>query len=653
MKGFNLLCKKAKGVLSGILGTLAVACLALGISVMPTATKTVNAEGSTATTYAKAYKMNRVERNANEWFIDYNPNGDSFGGVTYVQTSNFRFNPTGEAYDIALTWTAPSDGTFYAIRSAANNVALTTELDGYTEGSPQTAKVAFVKAQVDANNGVISNLTSVISGTDENSIFKSLVGTKENMQTNITVGYGAPISIKAGESFMLIIKKPSDHHQVQVNAFSIKFTPEGGEEQTYDVNNTCVNTAGVLESNLLSFYAIDAESYVQFGTPVVGSEVANTVNYKKTVDYTLQNGTGLWVNVENSSSWQIAYNGNAYKIATWAAWDNTVYYEATQDATIANIADATFAKASGTSDPMVGVLKYDASTGIYTALSSGTDGKNTVTADKGYTLSDVTVALDAGDQILFVAYRVSAAEQVYFSVNLQTMANGELNAYSLGQGDVTTSQGQYGFHYGKLVAKDYNDVKTFGMVDGASIRLGNMDAATSGIRFAAQMSKMEYEMLQSIYGENIEFGVLMMPKDYLAETAHGALTEETMFGDNNTYSLKKEDGKTQILGAASTQMYVYSDAYADPSMVYLRYSMITVQESNYARDFVATAYIKVTVNGVAEYKFLDVSDSDTSKGCVRSVAEVAQARLNDESENGPKEADEIALLEKYAAALEK
>ena len=173
----------------------------------------------------------------------------------------------------------------------------------------------------------------------------------------------------------------------------------------------------------------------------------------------------------------------------------------------------------------------------------------------------------------------------------------------------------------------------FEMVDGAQIRLDG----EKGLRFAAKMSKKDYENITSAY-ESLEYGVFIMPNYYVSK--YGALTKENTI-DHNLYVWNTENKtyySTSVLEGGKTKyriIHMESMADIDPQMdgYVVRGSVQNILDENMAIDYTARAYIKATnAQGEVEYKF-----ADEHKGA-RSFVEVAFRVLNKEiynDENDP------------------
>lgn len=172
----------------------------------------------------------------------------------------------------------------------------------------------------------------------------------------------------------------------------------------------------------------------------------------------------------------------------------------------------------------------------------------------------------------------------------------------------------------------------FALVEGAAVRVLDVeDKYNNGLRFASTLSATDYKgiMANEKYSD-IEFGVFIMPYDYIAE--YGDLTEENLFGSQEKqavydWAIWSNGGwvyngtKTRIINIYSTEMTEMLDGN-----YYLNASITGLLEENIARDFVSAGYIKYTENGVVKYEMADYVD-DTQRSNVRSMAYVAQKAI--------------------------
>ncbi len=150
------------------------------------------------------------------------------------------------------------------------------------------------------------------------------------------------------------------------------------------------------------------------------------------------------------------------------------------------------------------------------------------------------------------------------------------------------------------------------MIDGASVRVA--DTTTSGIRFAATMNKAKYDEFEAANGgeDKVCAGIIIIPSDYLGGGNATAFTHEAL---------------TAKYGADG---YSYSETTsfklsADGNSYQFAVSLVNMRDYNYARDFVATAYIKVDKDTGAEYTYASF-DQDAD---ARNIYEVAHAAYND------------------------
>ena len=75
-------------------------------------------------------------------------------------------------------------------------------------------------------------------------------------------------------------------------------------------------------------------------------------------------------------------------------------------------------------------------------------------------------------------------------------------------------------------------VDSFVVHQGASIRLGDGKEEEMGIKFAAELSKEDYQTLKANY-ENVQYGMFIMPKSY--ETDFGIINYDNCFGESRIY----------------------------------------------------------------------------------------------------------------------
>ena len=141
------------------------------------------------------------------------------------------------------------------------------------------------------------------------------------------------------------------------------------------------------------------------------------------------------------------------------------------------------------------------------------------------------------------------------------------------------------------------------VVEGASIRT----ADKSGIRFSTNISADAIEFAKAA-GAELSFGTVIVPVDYLADIDF--ITIENLEAAGKKYlDIKADAGIIEN---------------ADGSVT-INAAMIDILPDNYDREFVATAYIKYTVDEVDYYIWANPSIEDNA----RSIEAVAYAALAD------------------------
>lgn len=136
----------------------------------------------------------------------------------------------------------------------------------------------------------------------------------------------------------------------------------------------------------------------------------------------------------------------------------------------------------------------------------------------------------------------------------------------------------------------------FTIDDGASIRIGLEDDGNgsqkatayeqNGIRFTARMEETVYEGLTE--EQNIVFGILVLPYDYIAD--YGAVTTESVFGtgEKDVYTISEsETDKIRVAYVETKELKEDSDG-----SYYYNVSMVNLKEQNKDREFVAVPYLK-------------------------------------------------------------
>ncbi len=155
---------------------------------------------------------------------------------------------------------------------------------------------------------------------------------------------------------------------------------------------------------------------------------------------------------------------------------------------------------------------------------------------------------------------------------------------------------------------------------GASVRL---KTGSSGLRFTALMNPSDYTALKSNTAyESVSFGMIIVPKDY--QDTH-AVDKASVFGIGGTryYTFEEnENGYARVLNLTSDTLVDYTDKEMNVHKAF-KGVITNILPANYAREFVATAYIKTVEagTGTIDYEFTSASDN-------RSVVYVSQIALS-------------------------
>ena len=166
---------------------------------------------------------------------------------------------------------------------------------------------------------------------------------------------------------------------------------------------------------------------------------------------------------------------------------------------------------------------------------------------------------------------------------------------------------------------------------GASVRLSENG---NGIRFTMQLPKEKYDNLMNSSYEDVEFGMLIAPVEYIA--AYGELDEEHVFGNQAVYDyavwtdtdndgsgdkwIYSGDGsRVRITNITAEEMQTDPD---DESYMIHTGSLINLKEENLLRGFVGMGYIEYVSEGESHYVFASSEDN------TRSMATVAQSALD-------------------------
>ena len=155
----------------------------------------------------------------------------------------------------------------------------------------------------------------------------------------------------------------------------------------------------------------------------------------------------------------------------------------------------------------------------------------------------------------------------------------------------------------------------FVMEEGAAVRKGS---DKQGIRFNAILGEEAYEVLSN---KNAEFGMLIVPKDYVTEGYE--LTAENVFGENAVYQAnvkasEVEEGKKAIIQITEPTIEKKGEEYK------IYGSLVGVLTNNIARGFIGTAYVYVD----GTYYLADYA-GDLATNNTRSMAYVAKLAVDE------------------------
>ncbi len=166
------------------------------------------------------------------------------------------------------------------------------------------------------------------------------------------------------------------------------------------------------------------------------------------------------------------------------------------------------------------------------------------------------------------------------------------------------------------------------MVAGASVRL-SMDG-NNGLRFTAKVADYADD-------DSTSYGMLIAPASYLDTV--GAMDFEHLFGEEAVYDWADENGayngdKTRIINVT------YADLGTDADGDYvIRGSILNIKRNNLTCEFIGVAYVKKgNAYGIASY---------TEADNVRSIYEVAQAAVNDQTDDAPTQAQKDYIQAEY------
>ena len=163
---------------------------------------------------------------------------------------------------------------------------------------------------------------------------------------------------------------------------------------------------------------------------------------------------------------------------------------------------------------------------------------------------------------------------------------------------LTTAMTAVSLNYTPVSAETDNVLTpiAFTIDDDASIRIGLEDDGTgsskatayeqNGIRFTARMKETVYENLPE--GQNIVFGILVLPYNYIAD--YGAVTTESVFGtgEKDVYTISEsETDKIRVAYVETKKLKEDTDG-----SYYYNVSMVNLKDKNKDREFVAVPYLK-------------------------------------------------------------
>lgn len=189
----------------------------------------------------------------------------------------------------------------------------------------------------------------------------------------------------------------------------------------------------------------------------------------------------------------------------------------------------------------------------------------------------------------------------------------------------------------ETAAKTLADI-SIGMVKGASMRIGSAEEGnteeSTGLRFTMQVSKADYEALDTTQYESIEWGMLIAPVENVKAAEFNA---ENLFGANAKYVFNEEnaaEGKYAAINVTETALTPASETNlkidnADNYYVFSGY-MHTIKAGNLTRGFVGRGYVKYTVKGeeTPQYKFAEYFGGNAENN-TRSAYYVAQKYVSD------------------------
>ena len=177
----------------------------------------------------------------------------------------------------------------------------------------------------------------------------------------------------------------------------------------------------------------------------------------------------------------------------------------------------------------------------------------------------------------------------------------------------------------------------FVMEEGASVRV--VGDEVNGLRFSAEMSNETY---QSLLAQNAEFGMIIIPRDYITD-GYG-LTVANLFGENAKYSETATAGANQdvrkMLHLKNLNPYDY-----DKDGKYEICGAITdILINNLTREFVGVAYVKLGNEYILANYFADEMDNNA-----RSIYYVAQKAIDANDHASVVQKKYIDAFDKYVS----
>jgi len=198
-------------------------------------------------------------------------------------------------------------------------------------------------------------------------------------------------------------------------------------------------------------------------------------------------------------------------------------------------------------------------------------------------------------------------------------------------------------------AYDANEIASFKMVNGASVRLSDDDGLdNAGIRFTAVINSSEYESVKESY--DVEAGMFIMPQYALK---YGDLNYENCFGEGHFFQYGEGATENAIIHMEARP---YADTLkidgADFTGYRINGSVVKMLAENLDVPYIARAYLKLTDKSTNEvvYKFAETDYDNGARSVLQVVQNGAIANLNETGEAVEKEnATFNAYLDAYLA----